>query len=77
MAQKPVGYDFTVSPAGAGCKFVGPEFTDKKYFGEGVAIAVRQEDDALKAALNAGLQKVKADGTYQTLNAKYFPFPLN
>jgi len=76
LAQIAVGYDFTVSPAGAGCKFVGPRIENKKFFGEGVAIALRPADVELKAAFDAGLRKVLADGTYKALNDKYFPFSL-
>jgi len=77
LAQSAVGYDFTQSPAGAGCKFVGQRMESAKYFGEGVALALRPEDTKLRDALNDGLQKIIADGTYKALNAKYFPFPLN
>ena len=76
LSQIAVGYDFTVSPAGAGCKFVGPRMEDPKYFGEGVAIALRPADVELKAAFDAGLRKVLADGTYKAINDRYFPFSL-
>ena len=76
LAQSAVGYDFTQSPAGKGCAFVGARLDNPKYFGAGVAMAVRQEDTQLRNTLNDGLRKVIADGTYQKLNAKYFPFSL-
>jgi ABC-type amino acid transport substrate-binding protein len=55
---------------------VGERFDDAKYFGEGVGMALRQSDGELVAALNAGIRKILADGTYKALNAKYFPFSL-
>jgi polar amino acid transport system substrate-binding protein len=76
MAQIGTSYGFTSSPAGAGCKFVGKRIDDAKYFGEGVGIALRQSDVDLIAALNVGIRKVLADGTYKALNDKYFPFSL-
>jgi polar amino acid transport system substrate-binding protein len=76
FAQEATGYAFTVSPAGKGCAFVGERLDDAKYFGEGVGMALRQSDHDLLAALNAGIRKVLADGTYKALNAKYFPFSL-
>ena len=76
LAQIAVGYDFIQSPAGAGCKFVGSRLEDPKYFGDGVGIAVRKGDVELKAALDEGLRKVIADGTYKAINDKYFPFSL-
>ena len=77
LAQNAVGYDFIKSPAGAGCNFVGPRLDNAKYFGAGVAMAVRLGDMKLKAALDEGLRKIIADGTYKAINAKYFPFPIN
>ena len=35
---------FLNTPAGKGYAFVGPQFTDVKYFGEGIGIAVRKGD---------------------------------
>ena len=43
---------------------------------EGIGIAVRKEDDELRAALNTALAEILADGTYAKINAKYFPFSL-
>jgi len=77
LSQEPSDYDFVNTPAGKGCAMVGERLDDPKYFGEGVGIALRQSDADLVAALNEGIRKVRADGTYKTLNAKYFPFPLD
>jgi lysine-arginine-ornithine-binding protein len=77
LSQEGTGYGFLASPSGKGCSFVGSRIEDAKLFGEGVGIAVRQTDGELKAALNAGIRKLLADGTYKALNDKYFPFPLN
>lgn len=76
LAQDAVGYAFMSSPAGKGCAFVGNQLDDPKYFGEGVGLALRQSDTDLVAALNAGLHKILADGTYKAINAKYFPFSV-
>lgn len=51
---------------------VGNKITDKNYFGTGVAIAVRQGNTALQQQFNAGLAKVKADGSYQKIYDKWF-----
>jgi polar amino acid transport system substrate-binding protein len=76
LSQEATSYGFTSSPAGKGCAFVGERLDNPKFFGQGTAMAVRQSDTDLLAALNAGLRKVLADGTYKALNAKYFPFPV-
>ncbi|MBV1842434.1 MULTISPECIES: ABC transporter substrate-binding protein [Photobacterium] len=54
------------------CKLAGELITDPKYVGEGVGIAVRQEDDKLRLQLNQALAALVADGTYQKINDKYF-----
>ncbi|MSO70345.1 MAG: transporter substrate-binding domain-containing protein [Alphaproteobacteria bacterium] len=43
---------------------------------DGVGIAVRKEDEALKAKLNEAIKAIRADGTYDKINAKYFPFSI-
>ena len=37
---------------------------------------MRKGDTELLARLNAALAEIIADGTYEELNAKYFPFPI-
>ncbi|MDR1656754.1 MAG: transporter substrate-binding domain-containing protein [Deltaproteobacteria bacterium] len=55
-------------------KFIGPDIEDQA-FGEGVGAAVRLGDPLL-ADLNKALQSIIDDGTFKTLNQKYFPFTL-
>ncbi|GLS22163.1 amino acid ABC transporter [Labrys miyagiensis] len=47
-----------------------------KYFGEGEAIALRKNDTDLKEKLNKAIADIVADGTYKTINDKYFPFSI-
>jgi lysine-arginine-ornithine-binding protein len=65
------------SREGRCCEFVGPPLRDPKWFGEGVAIAVRKGDTALRARFDAAIDAIVADGTYKAINDKYFPFQLN
>jgi polar amino acid transport system substrate-binding protein len=37
-----------------------------------VGAGLRKGDDALKAALNAGIAKVLEDGTYDEITARFF-----
>lgn len=70
-------YDWLANTrAGTCCEFRGQDIKDITYFGEGAGIAVRPEDDALLRKLNAALDTIKADGTYDMINAKYFPFSI-
>lgn len=57
---------------GACCELVGDPITDPEFVGEGTGIAVRQEDDELRLALNEALAEILADGTYNKINDKYF-----
>lgn len=51
---------------------VGDKVTDKDYFGTGLGIAVRQKNTDLQGKFNAALDKIKQDGTYETIYKKWF-----
>lgn len=70
-------YDWlTNTKAGSCCEFRGEDIKDPKYFGEGAGIAVRPDDTDLLQRLDQALQKIQTDGTYDRINAKYFPFSI-
>ncbi|WP_431222981.1 arginine ABC transporter substrate-binding protein [Serratia sp. L9] len=52
---------------------VGEHVTDAQYFGTGLGIAVRPDNQALLTRLNTALEAIKADGTYKAINDKWFP----
>ncbi|MCZ4058844.1 arginine ABC transporter substrate-binding protein [Pantoea sp. LMR881] len=52
---------------------VGEHVTDADYFGTGLGIAVRKGNDALRQKLNGALAEMKANGSWQQLNQKWFP----
>ncbi|WP_436637377.1 ABC transporter substrate-binding protein [Microbaculum sp. FT89] len=58
------------------CEFVGEPETDPAYFGSGAGIALRKEDQDLKKMMNEALAAIIADGTYEKINDKYFPFSI-
>ena len=62
---------FLSKPEGAKYEFVGPVLSDVKYFA-GAAVALRQGEDKLKGELNEAIKTIRANGTYKTLNDKYF-----
>ena len=55
------------------CTFRGGPFTESRYFGNGVSIAVGKGKDALRDTLDFELDKLTRDGTYADLYLKYFP----
>jgi lysine-arginine-ornithine-binding protein len=71
-----VGYDFLHSDRGKDCVFMGEKMSDPKYFGYGVGLGIRKGEDALRNSLNEGITAVNADGTFDKINAKYWPFSI-
>jgi len=67
---------FLKTDAGQGFAYIGPDFTDPKWFGEGAGIAVRKGEDDLREALNAAIAQIRSDGTYKKINDKYFDFDI-
>jgi arginine/ornithine transport system substrate-binding protein len=49
---------------------------DKKWFGDGVGIALRKGDNDLRQKLNKAIDTIRANGVYQKINAKYFDFDV-
>ena len=68
--------DFLNTPDGQDAEFVGPDFTDPRWIGEGVGIAVRKGEGDLLDALNQAIATIREDGTYQAINASYFDFDV-
>jgi len=56
-----------------GCVFVGGDWLEPAYFGEGVGIAVRPEDRDTRRRLNWALQKLDESGKLTEFYLKYFP----
>lgn len=67
---------FLKTDKGKDYEFVGPELRERKWFGEGAGIAVRKEDADLREALNAAIQAIRADGTYEAIAKRYFDFDI-
>ena len=67
---------FLDKPEGKDFAFAGPELKDPKWFGDGAGIAIRKGDDKLREVLNKGIEAIRADGTYDEINKKYFSFPI-
>lgn len=65
-------YSWLQTDAGQDHEFIG-EFID---INDRISIAVRKDDDALREKLDQALIAILEDGTYQEINAKYFPFSI-
>jgi polar amino acid transport system substrate-binding protein len=55
------------------CAFTGGPFTESRYFGEGVGIAVRRGNDTLRLAFNWALFRLWEKGRFTDLWLRYFP----
>ena len=52
-------------------QFVGDKVTNKKYFGNGLGIAMNKSSKELAEDLNKGLRTIKANGEYQKIYDKW------
>ena len=57
-------------------EFAGPPLTDRKWFGDGAGIAIRQGDTDLSDQINAAIDAIRADGTWKRISDKYFDFDI-
>ncbi|QFR35238.1 transporter substrate-binding domain-containing protein [Ancylobacter sp. TS-1] len=58
------------------CAFVGGPFTESLYFGEGMGIAVKRGNDALRQSLNYALAQLWEEGVYTDLYLRWFPISV-
>jgi len=76
FADKIVLEDFLRRDEGKTFEAVG-EIDDPEYFGAGIAIGVRKNDNALREELNAALKAIKENGAYKKVNDKYFSYDIS
>jgi len=77
LEDKLAVYDWLANTkAGGCCEFKGKDIKNTEYFGDGAGIAVRPTDKPLLDKLNAALEEIETNDTYDTINAKYFPFSI-
>ncbi len=67
---------FLKTDAGKDAEFVGPGYSDPKWFGDGAGIAIRKGDMDLQKLLNEAISAIRANGTYKKINDKYFEFDV-
>lgn len=56
--------------------FTGPKFTEEKWFGRGIGVAVRKQDKELKALINKGIQQLIDNGKHAKIASKYFSYSV-
>lgn len=70
-----VGLSFWLASEGADdcCVFAGGPYLSDRFLGEGLAIAVRPDDEALASAFDYALGRLVANGRMSELLLRYFP----
>jgi len=70
-----IGLSFWLNGAEAGgcCAFRDGPFTDPRYFGDGIGVAVRKGNEPLRRALDYALARLDRRGVLGELYLKYFP----
>jgi arginine/ornithine transport system substrate-binding protein len=63
---------FLSKPEGADFALMGPDLREPKYYGYGVGVAMRKGQDALKTDINTAIKTIRSNGSYKTINDKYF-----
>ena len=71
-----LAHGFLESEQGKGFELTGPDFTDRRWFGEGVGIAVRKENPELRERFNRALATILVNGTYEKIARQYFGFNI-
>jgi polar amino acid transport system substrate-binding protein len=67
---------FLNSREGACCRIAADVPASPAYFGHGYGIGLRKDDEALRLQFDRAIEQVMADGTYDRIRAKYFPFDI-
>ncbi|MEM7406295.1 MAG: transporter substrate-binding domain-containing protein [Pseudomonadota bacterium] len=67
---------FLSKDAGKGYAYLGGARDDLTCFGEGAGFALRKKDSALRDQLSETIKAIRADGTYQKMNDKYFKIDI-
>ncbi len=68
---------FLSRPDGKGFAFTGPEYNDPGIFGIGSGAGMRKTDaPTLAPKFSAAIKAVMADGTFNKINDRYFPYSI-
>lgn len=70
-----VGLSLWLNGADAGdcCSFAGSPYLDSYFFGDGIGLAMRREDNDLKQAIDYALFQIWEQGIYADLVRRWFP----
>ena len=67
---------FLQTPKNTGFAFAGDAVYNQELLGEGIAIGLRKNEPQLMEAINRALAEMHKNGTYDTIQKKYFTFDI-
>lgn len=70
------GYHFITGPNGGNCDIIGEALNEDEFKHAPAHIAVRKGNDTLRERLNRAICTIRANGEYDSISRKYFPFSL-
>ena len=68
--------NFLDAPLGEGFSFIGPPIDDRRWFGDGIGIAVRRERQELVDQLDSAIGAIREDGRYDEIRRRYFSYDI-
>lgn len=63
-------------PGSVCCKYVGDPYLSSKFFGDGLAVALKKDNAELTGAVNYALRAINDKGIFAELYLRYFPISL-
>jgi polar amino acid transport system substrate-binding protein len=62
-----------------GSKFgvIGPQIAEQDYFGVGVGVGLRKDNESLKNKIDTSIKSMIEDGTLSEFSLRYFPFTIH
>ncbi len=76
MADSITIKNFLESEDGQDYEIKGPAFANKKWFGDGIGIAIRKQDKKLLKDFNRAIKAIRKNGAYKEINDSYFDFDI-
>lgn len=58
------------------CEFRGGPFLEAKFFGDGIAVAVKKGDGQMKAIIDRAIAAMRESGRLEELVGRYFPYRI-
>ncbi|MGD9783134.1 MAG: transporter substrate-binding domain-containing protein [Hyphomicrobiaceae bacterium] len=58
------------------CEFRGGPFLEPRFFGDGIAVAVRKGDRQMRMLINSSIARLREGGRLEELVGRYFPYRI-